>query len=117
MEKFNPPEFQEGNNFTLEPMCLESSTIPPVVLPTKKEFIMPNGFHSDKKRGKLEFSKSSTQKSLKISEVDSKSKEKLHPFWNKSNQKMSKKKILSFTKNDYEKLVSDCSNSDLDSLK
>jgi hypothetical protein len=79
MEEFNPPELQEGNNCTLESMCLESLETSPVMLPTKRKSTMPDCLQiTEKKRVKLGSSIDSTQEqqSSKISEVDSISEKK-----------------------------------------
>jgi hypothetical protein len=79
MEEFNPSELQEGNNCTLESMCLESLETSPVMLPTKRKSAMSDCPQITKeKRVKLEFLIDFTQeqKPSKISEVDSISKKK-----------------------------------------
>jgi hypothetical protein len=88
MEEFNPPELQEGDDCTLESMCLESLEISPVMLPTKRKSAMPDCPQiTEEKRVKLEFSIDSTQeqKSLNIPEVNSISEKMgLYPFWTES---------------------------------
>jgi hypothetical protein len=94
MEEFNPLELQEGSDYTLKSMCLESLETSPVMLPTKRNSAMPDCPQITKeKRLKLEFSINSIQeqKSSKISEVDSISKEKAYPFWTESIQEKSNK--------------------------
>jgi hypothetical protein len=79
MEEFNPSELQEGNNCTLELMCLESLETFPVMLPTKRKSAMPDCPQITKeKRVKLGSSIDSTQEqqSLNIPEVDSISEKK-----------------------------------------
>jgi hypothetical protein len=106
MEKFNPSELQEGNYCTLKLMCLEYKETSPVVWSKKKNAMSDCPQITKEKRVKLESLMDSTQeqKSLKILEVDSISKEKVYPFWTESISKKSKK-LLSCTMIDYEDLV------------
>jgi putative transposase len=114
MEESNPPELQEGNDCTLESMCLESLETSPVMLPTKRKSDMPDSPQiTEEKRVKLGSSIDSTQEqqSSKISEVDSTSEKKgLYPFWSESIQEKSKK-LLSCTSTDCEDVVLDSWNS------
>jgi hypothetical protein len=74
MEELNPLELKEGNDCTLESMCLESLETSPMMLPTKRKSAMPGCPQIiEEKRVKLGSSIDSTQQqqSSKISEVDS----------------------------------------------
>jgi hypothetical protein len=119
MEEFNPSELQEGNNFTLELMCLESLETSSVMLPTKRKSAMPDCLQiTEEKRVKLGSSIDSTQEqqSLNIPEVNSTLEKKgLYPFWYKSIQEKSKK-LLSCTMTDCEDLVLDSWNSSANKL-
>jgi hypothetical protein len=108
MEEFNPSELQEGNDHTLESMCLESLETSPVMLPTKRKSAMPDCPQIiEEKRVKLGSSIDSAQEqqSLNILEMDSISEKKgLYPFWSKSIQEKSKK-LLFCTSTDCKDLV------------
>jgi hypothetical protein len=108
MEEFNPQELQEGNDCTLESICVEYLETSPMMLPTKRKSAMPDCPEiTEEKRVKLGSSIDSTQEqqSLNIPEVDSTSEKKsLYPFWSETIQEKSKK-LLSCTTTDCEDLV------------
>jgi hypothetical protein len=108
MEEFNPPEFQEENDHTLESMYLELLDPSSVMLPTKRKSAMSDCPQITKeKRVKLESSRDPTQEqqSSKILEVDSILEKKgLYPFRTKSIQE-NPKKLLPCTMTDCKDLV------------
>jgi hypothetical protein len=108
IEKFNPSELQEKNDYTLKSMCLELLEISPVMFPTKKKICyvrLSSDHQRDKSQvGILNRFYPGTEIIKDIGRGLNFRKKGLYPFWTKFIQEKSKK-LLPCTTTDCEDLV------------